>query len=431
MLIKLLQLYLYWLSKIILRRHKPVIIGITGSIGKTSARDAVFTVLSSQFSIWRGEKGKNYNNEIGAPLVILGARHHGRNLFGWIGVFFIFLRRLFSGSYPKLLILEMGVDHPGDMDYLVNLAPPAIAVITGIGKIPVHVEYFENPEAVLAEKAKILNALTQNGKAILNADDKNVLMLKEKSRAPVLTYGMGETADVGVEEFRVFFRDEHGIKIPDGVVFKIRYQGALIPVRLSGALAKTQALAAAAGFCAGIVFGMNPVAIAEALAEFRPPPGRMRILKGNKRTIIIDDTYNAAPAAMEAALETLASLPAKRKIAVLGDMLELGAYTEEAHRKIGRMIPPSADILFTVGTRSRFIEEEALRSGFFESQVRHAADSREVESMLEPMLEPGDMVLVKGGQGMRMERVVLAIMAEPEKAHELLVRQSVDWKKKL
>ncbi|KKW21551.1 MAG: UDP-N-acetylmuramoyl-tripeptide-D-alanyl-D-alanine ligase [Parcubacteria group bacterium GW2011_GWA1_51_12] len=431
MLYALLKYYLYGLARIILWRHKPAVIGITGSVGKTSARDAVYTVLSMRFSVWRGVGEKNYNNEIGVPLVILGARHHGRNLIGWIGVFFVFLGRLFSGSYPKLLILEMGVDHPGDMEYLTKLAPPAISLITGFGSIPVHVEFFSGPEAVIAEKGKILNALAESGTAILNADDADVLMLKEKSRASVLTYGVSGAADVRIEEFQVLFRDTNGVKIPEGVVFKIRYQGALIPVRLFGALAKTQALAAAAGFCAGLAFGMNPVAIAEALAEFKPPPGRMQILKGNRHTVIIDDTYNAAPAAMEAALEALGSLPAKRKIAVLGDMLELGSYTEEAHRRIGEMIPRSANILFTVGARSRFIEEEALRSGFPESQTRHMDDSREVESVLRPMLEPGDLVLVKGGQGMRMERVVEAIMVEPEKAHELLVRQSVDWKRKI
>ena len=431
MLTKLLQYYLYWLSRIILWRHKPTIVGITGSVGKTSARDAVYAVLSAQFAVWRGAGEKNYNNEIGVPLIILGARHHRKNILGWMGVFLRCLRLVFSNAYPGILILEMGVDRPGDMEYLTKLAPPAISIITGFGSIPVHVEFFSGPEEVMAEKSKISNALPKDGRAILNADDKNVLMLKEKSRVPVLTYGTGETVDAKIEEFQVLFRDTNGVKIPDGVVFKIRYQGALIPVRIHGALAKTQALAAAAGFCAGIAFGMNPVAIVEALVYFTPPPGRMRILKGNKHSIIIDDTYNAAPAAVEAALATLASLPAKRKIAVLGDMLELGAYTEGAHRTIGGLIPQSADILFTVGARSRFIEEEALRSGFTESQVRHMDDSREVESILEPMLEPGDLVLVKGGQGMRMERVVEAIMAEPEKAHELLVRQSVDWKRKV
>ncbi|MBI2096890.1 MAG: UDP-N-acetylmuramoyl-tripeptide--D-alanyl-D-alanine ligase [Candidatus Sungbacteria bacterium] len=428
---KILRVYLYVLAKAILRRHHPRIIGITGGVGKTSARDAIYAVLSSRFRVWRGREEKNYNNEIGVPLVILGAPHYGRNVLGWLGLCLRFLKLWWSKSYPEILILEMGVDRPGDMDYLVKLARPNAAVITGLGQIPVHVEFFKDPEAVAKEKAKILGALANTARAILNADDEYILAMAQESPAPVMRYGMSQAADVRVEELQVLFLDENGKKTPEGIAFKIRYQGALIPLRLAGAINKPQALAAAAGFCAGIAFGMNPVSIAEALSHFVPPPGRMRILKGIKGAIILDDTYNAAPAAMESAIETLGSLPAKRRIAVLGDMLELGSYTEEAHRRVGKMIPSRAEILFTVGSNSQIVQKQALEAGLDRSRAYHIANSRDAAAMLRPMIESGDVILVKGGQSMRMERVAEAIMAEPNKAKDLLTRQSVDWKRKV
>jgi len=174
---------------------------------------------------------------------------------------------------------------------------------------------------------------------------------------------------------------------------------------------------------------MNPVDISNALRNYKTPPGRLRVIEGRSCSVILDDTYNAAPAAMEAALETLTSFPANRRIAVLGDMLELGTYSEEVHRKIGSQIPGKINILMTVGTRSVALGEEAVKSGFDSANLYNLKSSRDVAKVLLPMLGKGDAVLVKGGQSMRMERVVEAIMAEPEKAPELLTRQSVDWKR--
>ena len=428
---KVLERYLGWMAQAVLRRHHPLVIGITGNVGKTSAREAIYAVLSSKVTVWRGLPDKNYNNQIGVPLVILNAIHHGKNPIGWLGVAFRFLQLYWGKQYPPVVLLEMGIDRPGDMDYLLQMARPQIGILTGIGKIPVHVEFFANPDAVLAEKLKLAQSVPQDGSVILNADDERLENISAIRAQKILTYGFSSTAKIRVEEFQIHIGESGSAKIPDGIVFKIAYGGSLIPVKILGALGKAQALAAASAFAVGISYGMNPVEIVAALVNYHTPPGRLRVFNGVRGSVILDDTYNAAPAAMEQALETLRLVPGKRKIGVLGDMLELGSYSEEAHRRIGSLIPGACDILMTVGSRAVLIRDQALKGGFNPANTYHFSNSREVAKTLLLLLSEGDLVLAKGGQSMRMERVVESIMAEPEKAKELLVRQSVDWKRKL
>ena|SRR3989344_6326004 len=428
---KVLERYLGWMAQAVLRRHHPLVIGITGNVGKTSAREAIYAVLSSKVTVWRGLPDKNYNNQIGVPLVILNAIHHGKNPIGWLGVAFRFLQLYWGKQYPPVVLLEMGIDRPGDMDYLLQMARPQIGILTGIGKIPVHVEFFANPDAVLAEKLKLAQSVPQDGSVILNADDERLENISAIRAQKIFTYGFSSTAKIRVEEFQIHIGESGSAKIPDGIVFKIAYGGSLIPVKILGALGKAQALAAASAFAVGISYGMNPVEIVAALVNYHTPPGRLRVFNGVRGSVILDDTYNAAPAAMEQALETLRLVPGKRKIGVLGDMLELGSYSEEAHRRIGSLIPGACDILMTVGSRAVLIRDQALKGGFNPANTYHFSNSREVAKTLLLLLSEGDLVLAKGGQSMRMERVVESIMAEPEKAKELLVRQSVDWKRKL
>lgn len=181
--------------------------------------------------------------------------------------------------------------------------------------------------------------------------------------------------------------------------------------------------------------GMNLVEISEALHEYVPPPGRLRLLEGIKHSFILDDTYNAAPESMRAALETLNMLPARRKIAALGDMLEIGQYTEQAHRAIGDRAADFVDLLFSVGPRAKFIADEAMIRGIEKDgrilkrdQVFMCDDAASAGRALDQLIREGDLILVKGSQGMRMERIVEEIMGEPERASELLVRQERHWK---
>jgi len=214
---------------------------------------------------------------------------------------------------------------------------------------------------------------------------------------------------------------------PIGVSFKLHYGlNSFVPVDIKGSLGKSQAYAAAAAAAVGIAMGMNLVEISDALSYYEGPKGRLRILAGIKHSWLIDDTYNASPASTHLALGVLRELSAKRRIAVLGDMLELGKYTIEAHRVAGNLAGRFVDILVCVGSRAKFIADAAGNQMPAEN-IYTFETSDEAKKKVQELIKEGDLVLIKGSQGMRMEKIVEEIMAEPEKKKELLVRQSKKW----
>ncbi|HXF44346.1 MAG TPA: UDP-N-acetylmuramoyl-tripeptide--D-alanyl-D-alanine ligase [Candidatus Paceibacterota bacterium] len=423
--LKILAAILRRLALITLERYKPSLVGVTGSVGKTSTKMAIAAVLASSRSV--RASSKSFNNEIGLPLAILGDWDSTEGKFFWFNTILSSLKELTwkNPAYPNIIVLEYGVDRPGDLDRLLHTAKPHIGVVTTLGEIPVHVEFFAGPEKVAEEKSKLVEALPSTGFAILNADDEIVLNMKEKTRAHPVTYGFSSGTDVRITNFENRFDKDFR-----GVVFKLSYAGNIVPVRIRDVFGKTYAYAAAAAAAVGLIYGLNLVRISEALLQLSPPPGRLRLIKGEKETFIIDDTYNASPTAMHEALVTLRSLKAKRRIAVLGDMLELGKYTLASHEGIGRVAAKSADILLTLGMKAKFIAERAVKSGMSQKNVMTFTNLEECTRTLEGMIQKGDLILVKGSQGVRMEKVVLEIMAEPQKAEELLVRQSPVWLKK-
>ncbi|MCP6719853.1 MAG: Mur ligase family protein [Patescibacteria group bacterium] len=423
--IKILAWKLKILARLTLRRYKPGIVGVTGNVGKTSTKAALVTVLGHSRRV--RVSLKSFNNELGLPLTILGDWDSTGGLFFWFRVITSSLFQIFvkNPSYPEILVLEYGVDRPGDMKYLLDVARPHIGVVTALGEIPVHVEFFAGPEAVAQEKLKLVKSLPVTGFSVLNADDIAVLEMKKESRAHPMTFGFSGGVDIRISGFQ-----NHFDKKFTGITFKLRYGGNSVSVRLTKVLSRAHAYAAAAAVAVGLIYGMNLAKIADALSGYRSPPGRLRALGGIKESVIIDDTYNASPVAMHEALDTLRSLKAKRKIAVLGDMLELGKYTIEAHKGAGRLAAKSTDLLFTVGTRAKFIAESAVRAGFPRKKVLSFMSVRECGRRLQEEIRKEDLILVKGSQSVRMERVVKEVMAEPARARELLVRQSGRWLRK-
>src|SRR3989344_5641413 len=431
------------IAKMYLRRYKPQIIAITGNVGKTSTKEAISAVLARSKRV-RSGKG-NLNNEFGVPLTIIGnwADNYyeaGNTLFFWIRVLVVsFFGLIFQRNYPEILVLENGADKPGDIKRLATKFKPHIGVVTAVGEVPVHVEFFSGPEGVAREKGRLIEALSISDFAVLNFDDLAVLEMKEKTKAKTLTYGFGEGATVRISNLEPW--TESGI--PEGVNFKMNYNDTLhgggqgfVPFKLSGSLGKSQGYAAAAAAAVGSIFGMNLVDISETLSEYQGPKGRLKILKGIKNSTIIDDTYNASPLSTHLALETLRDLPAgevglpgTRKIAMLGDMLELGKYTIQAHQEIGNMAGSFIDLLVCVGSRAKFIADSAFNQMPKENIYRFDT-SDETKLKVKELINEGDLVLVKGSQGMRMEKIVEEIMAEPDKKKELLVRQSAKWLKR-
>jgi UDP-N-acetylmuramoyl-tripeptide--D-alanyl-D-alanine ligase len=422
-----------------MRRFRPLVVGVTGSVGKTSAREAIAAVLGKKYRVRKAEK--NYNNEIGLPLSILGIPHGGRSPIRWVfnllaAAFYIFFGS--KESYPKVLVLEYGIDHPRDMDYLLSIARPTIAVVTAIGEIPVHVEFFKDAEELVREKAKLVEALPKDGWAVLNHDDSAVYEIKKLTDARIFTFGREKNADFRIMGGEVKMRiNEEGEKIPEGIAFKVTHKGSTVPFRLAGSFGFSHISAASAAAAVGVILKMNLVEISQALEGcYIPPPGRLRLIPGIKNSFILDDTYNASPDSMRSALETLRALPGRRKIAVLGDMLEIGRFTEQAHRALGDCAAEFVDMLLTVGSRAKFIADQTLHRGISDSgrvmareDVMEFSDAVSAGKALDPLIREGDLILVKGSQAMRLEKTVEEIMAEPQRATELLVRQEPYWKK--
>jgi UDP-N-acetylmuramoyl-tripeptide--D-alanyl-D-alanine ligase len=436
---KILILKLDFLAKLYLWRFKPEIIAITGNVGKTSTKEAVAVVLKK---IKRVRSGRgNLNNEFGVPLSIIGDwgdeyYEKGGGLFFWLKVLFLsFIRFIFITGYPEILVLEYGADKPGDIGRLVRKYKPKVSIVTAVGDIPVHVEYFSDPDAVAKEKSKLISSLKTTDFAILNHDDPMVLDMKEKTKAKVMTFGFSEGSTIRISNFDYQLDDNAN---PEGVGFKINYGAhSFVPMVINGSLGKSQSFSAGAASCVGIIYGMNLIDIGNALADYRGPSGRLKLLNGIKNSIIIDDTYNAAPSSMHLALETMKDITAlrqakgktTRKLVVLGDMLELGKYTIEAHQTAGTFAAGIADILVTVGLRGKMMAHAAENQLALEN-IHSFPTSDLAKQKVQELIKEWDLILVKGSQGARMEKIVEEIMADPQFKKDFLVRQGRKWLKK-
>ncbi|NTV41135.1 MAG: UDP-N-acetylmuramoyl-tripeptide--D-alanyl-D-alanine ligase [Candidatus Moranbacteria bacterium] len=407
----------------VLKRHKPKIVAITGSVGKTSAKDAIFKVLSSKFFV--RENQKNYNNEIGIPLTIIGVESGDRDIFRWLWVFLKWLLTLISPNYPKVLILELGVDHPGDMKYFMSFIQPMVGIITNVSHS--HIEFFSTIEKIAKEKGRLVRALKENDFAVLNIDDTMVAKMEKNVKAVIFTFGLDQGVTLSASNLIYNYFDGR----PDGISFKLNYDGKNIPIRLKNILAGHYVYAVLAAATVGIIFKLNLVEIAQALENMESPTGRMNLLPGIKESYIIDDTYNASPTSTLAALDTLKQLKAKRKIVVLGDMLELGQESEAGHREVVENVFRSgADLLFLLGERISQAGAEIVLENSGTRKVLIFKNHQEVLSELKKTIQGGDFILVKGSQGMRMEKVVEGILADPRQAKNLLCRQTKQWKNK-
>lgn len=426
----ILQWKLKTLAKLYLRKYKPMIIGITGNAGKTSTKEVIGAVVSKIKTVRIA--GGNLNNEFGLPLTILGNwdqeyYDRGPSLGFWFRVLWSGFFGLFNKKdYPEVLVLEYGADHPGDIKKLASIYLPHISVLTTVGDVPVHIEYFKNAEELADEKSNLVKVLGKDDYAILNQDDPRVLAMQSKTKARVLTYGFEEGSTIRASDVE-FLSNEEGR--PLGVSFKLNHAGNFVPVRIEGSLGKSQAWSAAAAAAVGISMGMNLLEVSESLQSYHGPKGRLKILEGIKKSHIIDDTYNASPASMRLALDTLCDVPSLRKIAVLGDMLELGEYTERAHVEAGKRASEIVDMLICVGARARFMAD-AAREKLSPDKIFVFDTSDDARLKVQEMIREHDLVLVKGSQGIRMEKIVEEIMAHPENKKDLLVRQSQRWLQK-
>ena len=426
---KLIQLKLKILAKLILKKYQPKIIGITGSVGKTSVREAIYAVLKVKHNVRRSIK--NYNNELGVPLTIINTEAPGKNILGWLTVFFKALKLIIfkDSNYPEIVVLEMGVDKPRDMDYLNGIVSCQVGVLTMIGTV--HAEYFNSREELRQEKAKLLKSVSKGGWAIVNYDNIASRKCLEESVARKLTYGLEDKADVRADKINYDFKGTKDGRGLAGVRFRLSYEQDSVEVILPGVFGPGVVYSALAAVAVGISQGLILGEIARALKSFESPKGRMKVIDGIKRTTILDDTYNAEPESMRAALGVLKRIPlasGARKFAVLGDMLELGKYSIEMHRDIGKYaLKCNIDKLIVVGERARDIARGAKEAGMPRDNIFNFADSVQAGRFIQDRIKEHDLILVKGSQGVRMEKIVLEIMADPLARKELLVRQDKSW----
>lgn len=430
---KLVVAVLTWEAKRALARYQPKIAAVTGTVGKTSTKDAIFAVLEPHFSVRKSQK--SFNSEFGVPLTILDLPNAWSNPFGWIvnmirGFFVAFppfpiSYKLGASTFPNWLVLEIGADHPGDISRITEWLHPDIAVVTKLSKVPVHVEFFKSVAEVAHEKYQLVHAVKAGGTVILNADDEDVMKFKDGCLGKLITFGMMGDADLHFSHDHILY--EAGL--PVGMSAKVHFDDNAIPLSVHGTLGTQMWYPLLAALSVGVSLGLNLVDLTQSLSGFHGPNGRMRLIKGIQGSIIIDDTYNSSPVAVSAALSTLAGIKTSgKRIAILGDMLELGKHSVDAHKKVGTEVAPFADLFVCVGERMKDALESALNAGLYENKALQFDTALEAGKYVKNLIQTGDVILVKGSQGVRMERIVLELMAEPEEASQLLVRQEEEWK---
>lgn len=359
----------YWRARFPVR-----VVGITGSVGKTSTKELTAAVLRQRYrTLW---SRASYNNEIGLPLTLLHL-----------------------DTTHEAVVLEMGAYQPGDIAALCDLAHPQVGVVTLVGVS--HLERMGSRERIWQAKSELVRSLPEDGIAVLNWDDAYVRRMADVTAARVLRYGLTPEADLWADNVTSL-----GL---EGIRFTFHYGQDVVPVHLPWLGTHSVHTALAAG-AVGLALGLEWEEIVAGLQD-KSAQVRIVVVPGIRGTQIIDDTYNASPESMLAALNLLAELDGRR-VAILGDMLELGHFEETGHRRVGARAAQVVDELITVGPRARWIAEEAVAAGLSPEQVHITEDPEEAVLKAREILRPGDVVLVKASRALALERVVDALRAE-------------------
>lgn len=398
------------------KKHPEVkLVTVTGSVGKTSTKMAIATVLAQRYRI-RLHEG-NHNSDISAPMAILGIDYpdNVHSIGAWLSVFSAARQRIKNPTDVDVIIQELGSDRPGEVAHFGTYLLPDIAVITAVA--PEHMEFFGTIEAVAQEE---LTAANFAKLALINRDDIDGRFANFLTNANIDTYGTTAAA-----EFRF---EEDDFSIETGFTGKLitpdNPDPIPVQVRVFGEHTLRAAVAAAT---VGIKLGLLPQEVATGLTAIRPVPGRMNLLKGIDDTLIIDDTYNSSPLAVSSALQTLYGIQVPQRIAILGSMNELGVVSQAEHQKVGALCDPNLlSWVITVGEEAeKYLAPAARARG---CQVKSFHSAIDAGGFARSVTEPGAAILLKGSQGgIYLEEAVkvLCVMSED---HEL-VRQSPEWMK--
>ncbi len=410
-------------AKLVIKKYKPKIVAVTGSVGKTSTKDAIYTALSAFFYVRKS--AKSFNSDIGIPLTILGLPNAWSDVKMWLSnIYDGFLLLVTKTKYPEWLVLEIGADHPGEIERVMKWIHPDISVITRIGKVPVHVEFYKSVKDVVREKSFLARGLKLDGTLIINADDEDVVGFKEYTKAKSISFGVKEKADIRASFIVPQYKDS---KV-SGMSFKVDNAGSSLPIVLSGIVGNQYVYPVLASFAVIQSLGLSPLKAVDAFEKYDYPRGRMNIIDGINSSVIIDDTYNASPVAMEEGFYTIKHLAVLgKKIAIIGDMLELGKFSLDEHERLGSIAADVFDFVCLVGIRASDMKNTLLQKGFAKDNVCVFETAKEAGVHMKDKISEGDIVYVKGSQGMRMERAVEEIMSNQKDKEKLLVRQEKEW----
>jgi UDP-N-acetylmuramoyl-tripeptide--D-alanyl-D-alanine ligase len=422
-------------SKKLIARYNPTIIGVIGNVGKTSMRANMVLFLENFSPV--GTNLENYNTPIGITLSFIDEKYPGTNIFAWLRILFKAISKSWLGDneFAPIWVIEIGIDSPGDMDEFINDFLEFDVIVFGfIGEYPVHLAQFKDRKELINEDAKILRALKSDGTLIIEGDDQ-VLKSIYRKRDNVITFGFGDV-NIKASDFKVSLEivdtenqwaNYHSSIVPKGK-FKVEYKGSSIPFQVDYVLGKHQVTSVLPAIALGLVDGLNLLDISQQIKQIVPVKGRLRCLEGIKDTLLIDDTYNSAPSAMIMALDTLKKLNIKgaRKVAILGEMKELGEESKSIHQDIGVLAAETVDVCIGVGEEAKDIVL-AFHKHNSKGLYHWFANSEEAASQIVDFITSDDIILVKGSQSSRMEKVSVELLANKRYRTDLLTRQSVDW----
>ncbi len=399
--------------KLYFKKHKPLLVVVTGSVGKTSTKAAIATVLAEKFRV-RAHEG-NHNMDISVPPALLGVTFPGEvhSVSAWVNVLKAMSLRIKEPKDVDVIVQELGTDKPGDIPYFSKYLTPDIAVVTAVSDE--HMEYFGSLDAVAKEE---LSVASYSKLTIINRDDIDAHFAPYAATSNIDTYGLGEHA-----EYRLVVEAANPLDGRIGKLIAPEWDELPISAQLVGDHA-LKAVAAAA--CVATKLGLSSKEIAVGASKIRPSRGRMNILQGLEGSTIIDDSYNASPLAVQAALTTLYTIEAPQRIAILGSMNELGATSAASHEAVGKLCDPTKlEWVVTIGDEAgKHLAPAAEKQG---CQVRSFKTPYQAGGFVHGVLREGAVVLVKGSQnGVFAEEAVKELLHSTED-EEQLVRQGEYW----
>ena len=402
-------------AKSYLKKNNVDVIAITGSIGKTSTKEAVYFLLKNKFSTYKSPKG--FNTDIGLSLSILQEDESGFSSFiSWFKI----LKRIFTKKLDiyKKMVLEMGADKRGDIKKLISIAKPSISIITNVNPVHLGDGQFKDIEDIAKEKSSLIKGLNQDNLAILNFDDENVRNMQ--TIAKKFSYGSSADVDLKVSNIKT---------TNTSISFLLDYKNEFVSFNIP-VLGAFQVYVFLPAIATALNLGFSLKECANILKSFKLPKSRMNPIKGINDSLIIDSSYNSSPISANKALELLSSLSAKRKISALGSMNELGEISKEMHINLGIQAAQISNIIVAVGLEAANIKQGAISVGMPEQNIYTFFNSEDAGIFLKDFIKADDIILVKGSQNkVRMERLIKLIMDNPSKAKNLLCRQDDSWDK--